>query len=279
MSFVKEIFRAPGIIEIKRFHSWNFGRSFRRNKNINITPESMQKANERRSREKLYRLIATNFKRDDVRLDLTYAGEEPDGETAIKRLKAFIRKLRALYKTHNQELKYIYTTEHRGHRIHHHLLINSIGLSRDEINSCWKYSLFGYRAMRFYDGAPSDARALAEYFTKETSKTMKDEDSIQRVRYVASKNLKTPDVTKVKIYTRSWKERPYVRKGYQIVDLENGFTNDGYPFQRYTMVKIGVIPIGSEKFEHRDKSHSKSKGAKVRKDIKKGTTRNRHALH
>jgi hypothetical protein len=90
-----------------------------------------EKGNSRRAKEKLYRLMVTNFKRDDYRIDLTYAEPAPDPGTALDRIRKFIRQLRSKYRKKKEELKYIYVTEYRGHRIHHHVLINAVeGIGR-----------------------------------------------------------------------------------------------------------------------------------------------------
>lgn len=247
MAYMKETFVAPGIIEIKRYHTYRLGGRATRKENSRATPEQIQKNNSRRAREKLYRLIATNFTRDDIRLDLTYGGEEPTPEKAKEDIRKFIRKLRKLYKSKGLELKYIYVTEHVGHRVHHHLLINFIPCKRSELQALWPYSKFNYRSMRDYDGTPEDARRVAEYLTKETDETIRDPKAIQKQRWCASKNLKQPKVHKQKIRARRWNEQPKPLPGYQLVDLYNGITMDGYPFQSYRQLDLSVNEVWPRK--------------------------------
>ena len=121
MPYRKEIFQAPGIYEVKKYHTYRLGGNRVRGPNIQKTDDGLKKRNSRRAKTKLYRLIATNFKRDDLRIDLTYANPEPPAEEAKNRIRKFIRDLRKKYKKKNAELKYIYVTEHVHHRVHHHI--------------------------------------------------------------------------------------------------------------------------------------------------------------
>ena len=73
---------------------------------------------------------------------------------------------------------------------------------------------------------------------KETSETIRREDAVQKLRWCASKNLKKPDVKYVTIYSRHWAERPKPARGYQIREVENGYTAEGYPYQICRMVRV-----------------------------------------
>lgn len=246
MPYRKEIFQAPGIYEVKKYHTYRLGGNRVRGPNIQKTDAGLKKRNSRRAKTKLYRLIATNFRRDDLRIDLTYANPEPTAEEAKNRIRKFIRDLRKKYKKKNAELKYIYVTEHVRHRIHHHVLINDCGISRSEINECWPWAKFNYRSFRYFDGSPEDAMRLAEYFVKETDEEIRSETAVQKIRWVPSKNLKQPNVKKITIYARKWKDNPTPKKGYQIVKVESGYTADGFPYQFYRMYKVNernVWPI------------------------------------
>lgn len=231
MPYRKEIFQAPGIYEVRKYHTYRLGRNERRGPNVQKTDEGLRKRNSRRAKTKLYRLIATNFKRDDLRIDLTYENPEPEGKEAKKRLQAFIRKLRERYRKKKAELKYIYVTEYVRHRIHHHILINNVGIMRKEINECWPWSKFNYRSFRYFDGGAEDSMRLAEYFTKETDENIREENALQKVRWIPSKNLEPPNVKTITIYARKWKENPNPKKGYQIVEVRNGYQADGFPYQ------------------------------------------------
>lgn len=238
MPYMKEIFRFPGGMEIKKYHTWRLGGKKTRNQNESETESAVQKGNARRAKEKLYRVILTNFQRDDWRLDLTYRDPPPDPKEAQSRIRKFLRNLKNLYRKFQEELKYIYVTEYKGHRIHHHLLINaSMKIQRKDIREKWPWGELNYRSFRYFDGTPEDCRRLAEYLCKETDETIREPGAVQKKRWNASRNLKRPKVTKHKIYSRHWKENPSPQKGYRIEKVENGYTQEGYPYQYYRMLK------------------------------------------
>lgn len=239
MPYRKEIFTAPGVREVKKYHTWRLGGKKTRARNEKETDPAAKKVNARRAKEKLYRLIITNFRRDDYRIDLTYSDPPPEPKEAVRRMQRFIRKLRQVYRKKGAELKYIYVTEHTGHRIHHHLIVNQAeGIGRKEIAALWPYARLNYRSFRFFDGAPEDCRRLADYLIKETSQTIREKGAVQKLRWCASKNLKKPDVKYVTIYSRHWAERPKPARGYQIREVENGYTAEGYPYQICRMVRV-----------------------------------------
>lgn len=277
MPYIKEVFIAPLVVEVKKYHTYQAGRKERMPK-VNPTDEAHQKANERAARVKLYRYIVTNFKRDDIRIDLTYADPEPTPEEAEKRRAAFIRRLKYRYQKAGKELKAIWVAEREGHRIHHHLIVNNVGIGRDKIQECWPWATFNYRSVRFYDGSPEDALRLTEYLLKETSESVK-EGKIKR-RWGMTRNLEKPHVTKKKIYARSWKEMPKPKEGFQIVKLENGVTLDGFPYQFVRQFAIENFSLGRKK---NGRTGKKSKGTKAgpqnRRPGRKAERRGKNHLH
>lgn len=239
MAYIEETFKAPGVIETKKYHTRRWGKGKQRAANEKPTPERQKKINSEKSRIYLARLIATNFKQGDMRIDLTYAGEEPTPEEAEKRLKNFMGRARRLYKKQGHPFYWILVTEHKGHRIHHHLLFNFVKgqIEEDDIAKLWPYSKLNYRSTRKYDGGMEDAKRLAWYITKETDKTISEEGSLQKQRYRSSRNLMKPDVKKRVIYSRKWAEKPRPKKGYTLCDVYNGFTDEGFPVQYFLQVK------------------------------------------
>lgn len=232
MPYMKETFVYPGGYEERKYHTWRLGGKKTRRPNERKTDAAVQRGNSRRAKEQLYRLIVTNFRRDDYRLDLTYGDPPPDREEAKRRVRNFLRNLHNLYRKNGEELKYIYVTEYKGHRIHHHVLLNaSKKVSRKEIQALWRYGILNYRSFRYFDGAAEDCRRVAEYFVKETDETIREEGAVQRKRWSQSRNLKRPRVKKEKIYSRHWRENPRGRKGFYIAEEESGWTQDGYPYQ------------------------------------------------
>ncbi len=231
MPYRKEIFAYPGGQEVKKYFTPRLGGKKTRLPNFNPTPEDVKKVNSKRREENLRRIILTNFKRDDVYLTLTYAEEPESYEDAKKKLSKFLRTLRRKYRKAGKELKYIYTTESRGKRIHHHLLLNYEDgfCSRDLIQECWKEGMINYYAYLHYDGGPDDAKRMASYLIKETGRTIGEGE--QKRSYIPSRNLKKPKVYYRTIHSRNWKERPSSPKGMELYEVINTYTNEGYPLQ------------------------------------------------
>lgn len=223
----EEIFLAPGYREVKKYHTCRLGGKGKRAPNWNPTPEDVAAVNARRAEEKLRRILLTNFKRDDLYVTLTYR-EEPDYETARKHIRAFLRRLRAAYKKKGLELKYVYTTEYRGKRIHHHLIIND-GITRSECETIWGMGMINRYAFQRYDGRPDDARDLAKYLIKEAARNVRE--GKQKLRWVGSKNLTPPKIIYRTLHAKTWRENPAPPKGMETVSVENFWTADGYPVQ------------------------------------------------
>ena len=239
--YVQKTVKAGPVIEITKYHTSRYKTpTMPRSPNSKNTSAEQWKVNEKNSIQNLYYIILENFKEEDIRIDLTYKEPEPEKKEAKNRLDNFLRKLRRLYHKLGEQLKWIATTECKGHRIHHHLLVNNIGLSRSDYKKLWPYGEIPYKAFRFYDGKPDDARRVAEYFVKETRETFCEEDSIQKSRYRASRNLKKPEVKKEIIKSKTWKE-PKAPKGYYIQKpVQYGYTAFGFPYMFYRMIRTGV---------------------------------------
>lgn len=227
MAYRKEIFIAPGYREVKKYFTWRLGGKKNRAPNWKRTPEDVAAVNERRAAEKLRRIILTNFKRDDLYITLTYR-KEPDYETGKKEIRNFLRRLKEFYRKKGLELKYIYTTEYRGERLHHHLIIND-GISRKECETLWGRGMINRYGFQRYDGRPDDARELAKYLIKEAKRNVRE--GKQKTRWVASKNLTPPRVLHRTIHAASWKENPRPPEGMQLLRVENYIRADGFPEQ------------------------------------------------
>lgn len=226
------------------------GKHLPRNCNTNHTNAAQWKINEKNSILKLTWLILNNFKRNDLRFELTYAKHPPSPKQAYRDLTNFIARLKRRYAKVGAPLKWVATTEYDGHRIHHHLLVNNVGLGRDVLDEIWPFGKMMYRSFRFYDGAPDDAARVANYFVKETRDTYCRADAVQKQRYRASRNLVPPKIKVEVIQSRHWRDVPKAPKGYYVADLRNGYTDNGYLAQSYKL-----IPDEEEDNE----SHTKTK--------------------
>lgn len=109
-----------------------------------VSPPHIIAANERHSRNNLRQLIMHNFGAGDYYITPTYAGKAPPLEEAQRQAANFINRLKRLYAKNGLDLKAIYVTEGgrpkddgENTRVHHHIVLNG-GVSRDEIEKCWK---------------------------------------------------------------------------------------------------------------------------------------------
>ncbi len=238
MAYAEKTVIAGDVIEKYKYHCSRYpGQKLPRRQNREKTQLPQWKVNERNAIRKLYWLILNNFKEEDIRMDLTYAGDEPDEKRAYKDLTNYIARLKRLYRKHGQELKWIAVTECRGHRVHHHVLINNIGLTRKDLAPVWPFANISYKAFRYYDGGYEDAKRVAAYFVKETRETYCLADAAQKQRWRASRNLKPPTIITKVMQSKSWREKPRPVKGYYVADVTNGWRDDGYPFQSYRLIR------------------------------------------
>ena len=126
-----------------------------------------QRMNLKRAARKLELLIAANFVPGDLFITLTYddAHLPADRQTALKRLRKFLRQLKETRKKRGHGTPYIYVTEglHGDARVHHHLILSAAGNDLEELQSLWPCGMIELDWL----GAPNDYAALAEYLTKE----------------------------------------------------------------------------------------------------------------
>lgn len=251
MPYCKKTVYIKGMKLEFKYHTARYpGKFLPRKQNQKRTSLPQWKVNEKNAIQRLTWLIANNFDRDDIRVDLTYAGDAPDAKRAYKDLTNFIAKLKRRYAKLGKELKWVATTEMDGHRIHHHVLINNVGLGRKELDEIWPFATLTYRSFRYYDGAYDDAARVANYFVKETRETYCRADAVQKQRYRASRNLVPPKIKVEVIQSKHWREMPKAPKGYYVVDVVNSHTDDGYLLQSYKLIPTE---------EDDNESHTKTK--------------------
>lgn len=238
MAYVKVTYKYGEFIEVMKHHSSRYGDHRKRETKTETTTESAQKANDRRKREQLTRILKANFVEGDAHVVLTYKEELSEEETK-KELKKFFRKLRREMGRREKELKYLYVTEKgkRKGRIHHHMVLNTSDLAM--LRKCWTAGQI--RATALYPD--KDYEKLADYLTK-TLENKKTGEKITQA-YVGSKNLIIPKPEREVVKANSWKEEPKPTKGYLVVkdSIKTGINGDGYPWQSYMMVAAeAVIP-------------------------------------
>lgn len=206
------------------------------------TPEEMREANMRQAARKLARKINANFRPGDWHIIMTYKREcRPDPEEAQKRIVKLLDKLRDRFRRRGWVFKYILVTEYKKKSIHHHLIINQCNDGKattvDMIRKLWKENGHLQMVPLYEDG---EYQHLADYLVKETEETFRESETPFRQRYSCSRNLVNPKpITRLR-KAKTWKPEPKPRKGYYILpdSLYNGYDKMGYPYQRYTMVKL-----------------------------------------
>lgn len=238
MPYLESTLKAGKVIEVTKYHTSKYKSPKRpKGENKNTTPLNQEKINERNSQRKLFLLINANFKENDLYLTLTYDKRTvaPEPDKAKSNLSKFIRKLRDYYKKLGSALKYIAITEHKKRRIHHHVLINQIGIGVNHIKKFWDN---GFPKVQLFAGEPEDCERLACYFIKESNNTFNTDEKVHGLRWISSKNLIHP-VPEIRVVNASsWLEEPKPIKGYYIAVIRRGTNQQNYPFQFYRMIKL-----------------------------------------
>lgn len=243
MAYFKTTIKAGRTLEIHKGYVKRTGKKISEGDKKKLTPEEIEKINEKNAENKLRRKINANFGCGDFHLILTYRKEErPDKEKAKELIREFLKKMRKEYKAREAPLKYIQVTEYEKKAIHHHLIINDIENENviKIVRKLWKY---GNPKMTTLDDT-GQYKKLAQYLIKETAKTFREnrnEKKGQMQRWSCSRNLIEPEAEIKVVQAAKWKKEPKVPKGYYLDEetLVNGicpFT--GTEYQKYTLVKI-----------------------------------------
>lgn len=239
MPYIKEVCMCGKVKEVYKYHTYRYNSKKRpRNEKQNKTSECQQKVNQRKAQKHLRRIINNNFVDGDLFLTLTYNDVSVSSECAKKSMANFLRRLKYCYNKFGQPLKYIAVTEYKNKRIHHHIIINNVSdVDIKTINDLWGV---GYVRCTVLN-SKGDYSKLAEYLIKETSKTYNQPDRIYAKRWNQSQNLVMPEVKKSIIRSETWNRLPAKQtNGYILMpeSVQSGFTDDGYPFMFYAMIKI-----------------------------------------
>lgn len=231
----KVIFRDS--MEIMEKHTGKYGApGMKRAKRKKPTPEQMAKQNQWKKERDIRWLLKENFHERDYWITLTYRpGERPASiDVAKSQVQKFFRRMRDWYKKNGCEMKFIVITEY-GSRggVHHHLVINRIAGADEEISKNWKYGRVNYTFLYEEGGF----RKLAEYIAKQAA----EDNSIKEKWYSRSRNLQKPQIKKQIMKRKTFREDPYVPKGYYL-EKESLYagTNPitGHPYRYYTVVKL-----------------------------------------
>lgn len=228
---IRESIQAGNLIFVKIYHQGG-NKKKKRGKRKNPTSELVERINRKNAQRDLAIKINHNFKAGDVYLTLTYAGDEPGKETARKNLTNFRRRLKYFCDKKGEKLKWIAVTEYENKRIHHHMILNFRDV--DVLNTLWPHGLINVKLL----DDSGDYRVLAEYLIKETDKTFRNPDSVNKTRFTCSRTITNPDVIKEEVSIDLTKQPRPVKGFYLDEDSfycgENPFT--GAHYQEYVLV-------------------------------------------
>ena len=177
-------------IEVDIFEHTETTRRARKKKEL-LSPPKQQNLNDKNSRRYFSLLVKSNFNNGDYHLALTYNDEHrPETiEEAEHFVENYIRRLRTAYKKAGvNKVEYIFVTEigKRGKKIHHHVLLKNVGVSRDAIEDCWTRKGIGFANCRKIQANEKGIEQLASYLQKEPA---------GKKRWKNSKGLIRPWVT------------------------------------------------------------------------------------
>lgn len=243
--YIKTSCRIKDRKEVAKYYDIGYGApGVPREKKKNRTPEEMARQNLWQRCRKLRRLIELNFDPGDWHVILTCRPEErPDLQEAPAVIRKFRDKLRKEYKKQGWELKYIITCE-TGKRgaVHWHMIVNDMHDGTQStaaiIRRIW---IRGRPHFSPLDDSGEYGR-LAEYIVKETAGRIEKENTIEKLSYMASRNLIRPVEKREKISAGRWTKEPKPPKGWELVkgSLVNGINKfNGLPYQHYTLRRVG----------------------------------------
>lgn len=231
-------------IEIEKYYDARYGApGMPREKKQKATPEEMAKQNMWKRQEHLRRLMEINFNGGDLHVTLTCRIEDrPTMEEAPAVIRQFRDKMVRDYKKQGWICKYIITCEvgSRG-AVHWHMILNN---KKSESDSSWDIVRRNWNRGRPHMVPMDDNREygeLARYIVKETAKRIESELTLEKLSYIASRNLDKPVERKKKSDAKKWLNPPKPPKGYELIhsSVVNGINKfTGYPYQKYTIRKI-----------------------------------------
>ena len=228
-------------IEVEENHKGNYGAKGQKRKDKKkATPEDIERQNQWIAEKNLRRLINNNFGPDDWHMILTYQKDKrPDVKEARKAVRKFLAAMRKDFKKLGKVLKYILVTEYENKAIHHHIIIENIVVGQTTtaklVKKNWEYGRPKFVPM----DDNGEYKDLAEYLIKETSKTFKQKENPNKLRYTRSRNLEIPEPAVEEMYRHEFDKEPKPLPGYYIDkdSLVTGINKAGKPYRYYTMLR------------------------------------------
>lgn len=241
MYYITE-YTAGRTIDVHRTFSKRYGKHYTREGASSATVPSVQEYNTKIAERKLARILNENFVPNDIYLTLTYAKDRrPTPEEAKKQIKAFLRKLRKIFRDEGRELKYVWTTAY-GERgaIHHHLVISTIDTRK--LRPLWPHG--GSHAECLYDNG--EYSGLASYICRQAKIGLTEGEKLGARKWSGSRNLIIPPPRRREVTAATWREPPKPKPGYIIdVDsIDDGISPvSGIPYLFYRMIRIPDKPV------------------------------------
>lgn len=183
--------KSGNVLEVEVYPIWDTHTSTSRARKTKASREAQKRLNYKNAVKTVVRLINANFTDSDYWATFTYdnAHLPQTREQAQHEVAKFLRRLKHYGDRHHfAPLKYVYWTEFENdekkgkHRIHHHIVTNFA--DRDVMEDLWGNG--GRNNVRRLVADDSGYEGMARY-------CMKDPKGLKR--YVASKNLKKPQIT------------------------------------------------------------------------------------
>lgn len=215
----------------------------KRTDRLNGTSAAVKKINEEHSVDECEGTLIMNFAPHDWHIALTYSDENyvgVDEERAMKDKRNFICKLKRRCEKLGIELKYLTMSEQgvKSDKWHHHFVLPQ-AISIPLLYECWTFGQIRILNTLYANG---DFRGLAKYYVDKTKGGQKEDDRQKgKRRYSFSKNCVKPVITYETNLADSWRKTPRAPKGWMIKkgSLYNSVDGwGGYPYQKYTLIKI-----------------------------------------
>lgn len=267
MPYVRAETESGNIIEISRYYSGRIGSKSAKKeiKEMQATPEKQKAWQRKNAEKKVWRLLRENFAPGDLWVTLTYPkGKRPTPQEVRNDVRAWLARMRRLYKKHNLELKYILTAGRGKHGAAHiHLVINA-GVPIEMASWAWE-DITGGRINSFKPLDRSrDWRQIAAYIIKNSDEDLRSPEPVYKKRYSASRNLVMPKTKRRISRAESWRENPPQKAGYYI-DSDLSYTaieetESGRMVKRQYTVYVRLNPK-----EDTDERHESRKSGKTRR--------------
>ena len=223
MPYIKRSVSCGGCLFEYKHYSFRYGKKGIRGANKGKTVARQKEINNRIKRDRKTWVLLENFQKGDIWVELNYRqGTRPDDiDTAFKKIQVFLAKLSRTVKRHGGKLTYMQVTERgAGGGLHHHIIFRN-NFDKALLTKYWNYGKV------IIDEVYSDnLYQLASYYAK----GRKEENE---KRYSQSRNLVIPEVKVEVVSQSSWKKEPKAKKGYEFVEVYNGYHDIiGYEYQR-----------------------------------------------